>query len=142
MDDATATSIRNANPNGPLVMYVSKMVPTSDSGRFYAFGRVFSGTLISGNKVRILGPNYEHGKKDDLSIKNIQRIVIMMGRRTEPVDSVPVGNTCAVIGIDQFLSKAGTLTTEEDSHPIVTMKFSVSPVVRVAVQPKKSSRFT
>lgn len=30
---------------GPLMMYVSKMVPTSDKGRFLAFGRVFSGTV-------------------------------------------------------------------------------------------------
>jgi elongation factor 2 len=46
-DDPSATSIRNCDPNGPLVMYVSKMVPTPDKGRFYAFGRVFSGTLVS-----------------------------------------------------------------------------------------------
>lgn len=139
MDDATANSIRNCDPQGPLMMYVSKMVPTPDKGRFFAFGRVFSGTLVSGSKVRILGPNYEHGKKEDLFIKNVQRVVIMMGRRTEPVESVPVGNTCAIVGIDQFLMKAGTLTTDEDSWPIVTMKFSVSPVVRVAVEPKNAA---
>jgi elongation factor 2 len=136
LDDATANSIRNCDPKGPLMMYVSKMVPTPDKGRFFAFGRVFGGTLYSGSKVRILGANFEVGKKDDLYIKNIQRIVIMMGRKTEPVESVPVGNTCAVVGIDQFLVKSGTLTSEEDSWPIVTMKFSVSPVVRVAVEPK------
>jgi len=27
------------------MMYISKMVPTSDKGRFYAFGRVFSGKV-------------------------------------------------------------------------------------------------
>jgi len=139
MDDPTATAIRNCDPKGPLCMYVSKMVPTPDKGRFFAFGRVFAGTLYSGSKVRILGPNYEVGKKEDLFVKNIQRIVIMMGRRTEPVESVPVGNTCAIVGIDQFLMKCGTLATEEESHPIVTMKFSVSPVVRVAVQPKSAA---
>jgi elongation factor 2 len=138
-DDQTATSIRTCNPNGPLVMYVSKMVPTSDKGRFFAFGRVFSGTIVGGQKVRILGPNFEVGKKEDLYVKSIQRIVIMMGRKTEPVDSVPVGNTCALVGVDQFISKTGTLTTEEDSHPLVSMKFSVSPVVRVAVEPKNPS---
>jgi len=136
MDDSTANSIRNCDPNGPLVMYVSKMVPTSDKGRFYAFGRVFGGTISSGQKVRILGPNFEFGKKDDLFIKSVQRIVIMMGRKTEPVESVPVGNTCAIVGVDQFISKTGTLVTEESSHPLVSMKFSVSPVVRVAVEPK------
>lgn len=136
MDDVTAQSIRNCDPKGPLVMYVSKMVPTSDKGRFYAFGRVFGGTISSGQKVRILGPNFEFGKKDDLSVKSVQRIVIMMGRKTEPVESVPVGNTCAIVGIDQFISKTGTLCTEESSYPLVSMKFSVSPVVRVAVEPK------
>jgi elongation factor 2 len=135
-DDITAEAMRKCDPNGPLVMYVSKMVPTSDKGRFFAFGRVFAGTISQGQKVRILGPNFEFGKKDDLYEKSVQRIVMMMGRKTEPVESIPVGNTCALIGIDQFLTKAGTLTTEASSHPLITMKFSVSPVVRVAVQPK------
>jgi elongation factor 2 len=138
-DDVTATAIRKCDPKGPLVMFVSKMVPTSDKGRFYAFGRVFAGTINSGEKLRILGPNYEPGKKDDLHVKNAQRVVIMMGKKTEPVDSVPCGNTCAVVGIDQFLAKTGTLTTDETSFPLRAMKFSVSPVVRVAVEPKNPS---
>jgi elongation factor 2 len=45
------------------MMYVSKMVPTNDKGRFYAFGRVFSGKIATGQKVRIMGPNYVPGKK-------------------------------------------------------------------------------
>jgi elongation factor 2 len=136
-EDPIATSIRACNPTGPLVMYVSKMVPTPDRGRFFAFGRVFSGTMGSGMKIRILGPNYEFGRKEDLfENKAIQRVVIMMGRKAEPVESVPCGNTCALLGIDQFLSKYGTICTDENTHPIVSMKFSVSPVVRVAVEPK------
>jgi len=135
-DDISAKAIRSCDPNGPLVMYVSKMVPTSDKGRFYAFGRVFAGTITSGQKVRILGPNYEFGGKEDIFYKNIQRIVVMMGRKTEPVESVPCGNTCALIGIDQFILKTGTITTDDTTHPLVPMKFSVSAVVRVAVEPK------
>jgi elongation factor 2 len=38
-------------------------------GRFFAFGRVFSGTIAAGMKVRILGPNYIPGQKKDLYIK-------------------------------------------------------------------------
>lgn len=52
-------------------MYVSKMVPTADKGRFVAFGRVFSGTIGTGQKVRILGPNFVVGKKDDLFEKTL-----------------------------------------------------------------------
>ena len=57
----------------PLMMYVSKMVPSSDKGRFFAFGRVFSGVIGTGQKVRILGPNYTPGNKADHVVKSIQR---------------------------------------------------------------------
>jgi elongation factor 2 len=136
LDDKAATSMRACDPNGPLVLYISKQVPTSDKGRFYAFGRVYSGTVRTGMKVRIMGPNYVHGGKEDLFVKNVQRTVVMMGKNAEPVEDVPCGNTVALVGIDQYLSKSGTLADEEETHPLISMKFSVSPVVRVAVEPK------
>mmetsp|Transcript_9074 Transcript_9074/g.13551 ORF Transcript_9074/g.13551 Transcript_9074/m.13551 type:complete len:863 (-) Transcript_9074:165-2753(-) len=140
LDDATATAIRTCDTSdgAPLCMYISKMVPTSDKGRFYAFGRVFSGKIATGQKVRIMGPNYVPGKKSELWIKNIQRTAIMMGRYTEQVADVPAGNTCALVGVDQYLLKSGTICTLEDACCIKTMKFSVSPVVRCAVEPKNS----
>lgn len=119
-------------------MYVSKMVPTSDKGRFYAFGRIFSGVAQVGQKVRILGPNFEHGTKKDCYEKSIQRTVLMMGRKTEFIPDVPCGNTVGLVGIDQYLTKTGTITDHPDAHQIRTMKYSVSPVVRVAVKPKNS----
>ncbi|KAK9326045.1 P-loop containing nucleoside triphosphate hydrolase protein [Lipomyces orientalis] len=138
-DDECAIGIRDCDPHGPLMLYVSKMVPTSDKGRFYAFGRVFSGTVKSGMKVRIQGPNYQPGKKEDLFIKAIQRTVLMMGRFVEPIDDVPAGNIVGLVGVDQFLLKSGTLTTSETAHNLKVMKFSVSPVVEVAVEVKNAN---
>jgi elongation factor 2 len=139
LDDECAVAIRDCDPKGPLMLYISKMVPTSDKGRFYAFGRVFAGTVRTGQKVRIMGPNYIPGKKDDLFVKNIQRTVLMMGRYVEPVEDLPCGNTVGLVGIDQYLLKSGTITTSEAAHNIRVMKFSVSPVVRVAVECKNHS---
>lgn len=138
-DDACAEGIRKCDPNGPLMVYVSKMVPTSDKGRFYAFGRVFSGTCKTGQHVRIMGPNYVPGTKTDLFIKNIQRTVLMMGRTVEQVEDVPAGNTIGLVGVDQYLLKSGTITDNEAAYNIKVMKFSVSPVVRVAVEAKNPS---
>jgi elongation factor 2 len=118
LDDECAVAIRNCDPNGPLMMYVSKMVPTSDKGRFYAFGRVFAGTIKTGLKVRIMGPNYIPGKKEDLFVKNIQRTVLMMGRYTEPIEDCPCGNTIGLVGVDQYLAKSGTISTSENAHNI------------------------
>merc|ERR1711988_963617 len=136
MDDEAAKAIRSCDKDGPLMMYVSKMVPTSDKGRFYAFGRVFSGTIATGQKVRIQGPHYTVGSREDLNVKNIQRTVLMMGRATEQIADVPCGNTVALVGIDAYILKSGTLTTIDTAHNIAAMKYSVSPVVKVAVKPK------
>jgi len=136
MDDEAARGIRECNPEGPLMMYISKMVPSSDKGRFYAFGRVFSGTISGGMKVRIQGPRYTPGKKEDLSIKNVQRTILMMGRYTEAIMDVPCGNTCGLVGVDNYILKTGTITNLDGAHNFVDMKYSVSPVVRVAVRPK------
>merc|ERR1719195_1472387 len=121
-DDAACNAIKACDPNGPLMMYVSKMVPTSDKGRFYAFGRVFAGKVATGQKA-------------DLYEKSIQRTILMMGGRVEAIEDVPAGNICGLVGVDQFLVKTGTLTTFKDAHNMKVMKFSVSPVVRVAVEP-------
>ena len=141
MDDAAAIGMRNCDPKGPLMIYISKMVPAADKGRFYAFGRVFSGTVSSGQKVRIMGANYRPGRKDDLYEKNITRTVLMMGRTAESISDVPCGNTVALAGIDQYLIKTGTIGSVDhpETHPIRSMKYSVSPVVRVAVKPKNAA---
>uniref|UniRef100_A0A672T276 Eukaryotic translation elongation factor 2 n=1 Tax=Sinocyclocheilus grahami TaxID=75366 RepID=A0A672T276_SINGR len=135
-DDEAAMGIKNCDPKAPLMMYISKMVPTTDKGRFYAFGRVFSGVVSTGQKVRIMGPNFTPGKKEDLYLKPIQRTILMMGRYVEPIEDVPCGNIVGLVGVDQFLVKTGTITTFENSHNMRVMKFSVSPVVRVAVEAK------
>ncbi|KAF6161843.1 hypothetical protein GIB67_001141 [Kingdonia uniflora] len=108
LDDQYANAIRNCDPEGPLMLYVSKMIPASNKGRFFAFGRVFAGKVSTGMK------------------------------KQESVEDVPCGNTVALVGLDQFITKNATLTGEKevDARPIKAMKFSVSPVVRVAVRCK------
>jgi len=63
----------------------------------------------------------------------------MMGRYIEAIEDVPCGNICGLVGVDQFLIKTGTITTFKEAHNMKVMKFSVSPVVRVAVEPKNPS---
>lgn len=138
-DDPACIGIRDCDPKADLMLYVSKMVPTSDKGRFYAFGRVFAGTVRSGLKVRIQGPNYVPGKKEDLFVKSIQRTVLMMGKTVEPIEDMPAGNIVGLVGIDQFLLKSGTLTTSETAHNLKVMKFSVSPVVQASVEVKNAN---
>jgi translation elongation factor EF-G len=59
-----------------------------------------------------MGPNYVPGEKKDLYNKSVQRTVLCMGRKQEAVESVPCGNTVALVGLDQFITKTATLTNE------------------------------
>ena len=67
------------------------------------------------------------------------KVVVMMGRTVESVADIPAGNVCGIVGVDQYLVKGGTITTFKDAYNMRVMKFSVSPVVRVAVKPKNSA---
>lgn len=133
--------IKNCDPNAPLMLYISKMVPTADRGRFFAFGRIFSGKVRSGQKVRVMGNNYVFGKKQDLyEDKPVQRTVLMMGRYQEAVEDMPCGNVVGLVGVDKYIVKSATITDDGESpHPLKDMKYSVSPVVRVAVEAKNPS---
>jgi elongation factor 2 len=138
-NDKYYEAMKNCDQNGPLMMYISKMVPTADKGRFFAFGRIFAGKVRAGQKVRIMGPNYTPGKKQDLyEDKPVQRTVLMMGRYQEAVEDMPAGNVVGLVGVDKFIVKTATLTDEgeADAFPLKDMKYSVSPVVRVAVEVK------
>jgi len=95
-------------------------------------------------KARIMLPEFDpekdagKTKANGLYIKSIQRTVIMMGRYVEQVPDVPCGNTCGLVGVDQYILKSGTITDWASAHNFRTMKYSVSPVVRVAVECKNA----
>ena len=44
------------------------------------------------------------------------RTVLMMGPRVDPIENVPCGNVVALVGVDQFIVKTGTITTYEHAH--------------------------
>jgi len=139
MDSEIAECIRKCDPEGPLMLYISKMVPTNDGGRFYAFGRVFSGTVQAGQKVRIQGPDYVPGNNKDIYKSTIQRTVLMMASKVEPIENCVAGNIIGLVGVDNYILKSATITTAEDAYNFKSMKFSVSPVVQIAIAPKDAS---
>ncbi|KAL5564434.1 hypothetical protein UlMin_027598 [Ulmus minor] len=119
----------------PLMLYVSKMIPTSDKGRLFAFVRMFAGKVSTGLKVRIMGPNLSPGENKDLNVKSVQRTLIWMLKKQETVEDVLFGNTVALVGLDQYITKNAAVTNkkEVDAHPVKAMKFSISPVSCVAL---------
>ncbi|KAJ7652421.1 eukaryotic translation elongation factor 2 [Mycena polygramma] len=139
MEDECAVGIRACDPSAPLMLYVTKMIPNSevDSRRFYAMGRVFSGTVRVGQTVRVLGPKYVPGRRSDVFVKPIAGVVLMLGGRVHALEDCPAGNIVGLLGIDQFLLRSGTLTTSETAHNMRTIKYSGVPTVQVSVGVEK-----
>ena len=169
MEDKYFAGIKMCDPSAPLVMYVSRLMPAPNTviaeagldhstSRLYAFGRIFSGKVRSGQKVRIMGNNYSHGKKLDLyEDKPVGRIMFMMGFHAPVVvvdDSdtdgdVHCGNVIGIIGgAEKYIAKSATLAesaNEEEignnapssaaaaCRPIRDVPFSIAPVVKVFV---------
>ena len=141
-DDSIYRGIKNCDPNGPTVFFTSLMVPADKNAgsRFNAFGRMFSGTIKPGDKVTIIGENYEQGvNKSVVFGKNVPKVIKMVAAKTYTLESASAGQIIALCGIDQYLLKSGTITSHADLptlYPIKTVKFVVSPVVRCAVSAK------
>jgi hypothetical protein len=70
------------------------------------------------------------GDKKDLYNKAVQRTVLCMGRKQEAVEDVPCGNTVALVGLDQFITKVRE--GERESHLLV-MVVSQAGALRVCV---------
>merc|ERR1719456_649739 len=75
-------------------------------------------------------------KKAQGTERRAQGILICAGRAFNAVNFVPAGNICAISGIDQYVKKRGTLAGSLDQFPCRRVNFTVSPVVRISVEPK------
>lgn len=65
----------------------------------------------------------------------IQGVAMCASRAFNTIKVVPAGSICAVTGVDQYVLKRGTLSADIEAFPLRPLNFTVSPVVRMSVQP-------
>ena len=68
------------NPEGPLLCQVTKMYPSQDATVFHALTRVYSGTLYSGQEVRVLGESFTLEDEEDSRVHTVSRLWIHNSR--------------------------------------------------------------
>lgn len=136
-EDDALRSMRACDKNGPLVLYISKMIPDKQNSRFFAFGRVFSGTVQTGQKIHIMEADYKPGEGKTRKA-SIQQVACVMAGKMTTMECVTAGNTVAVQGLDRAINKTATITESPDYYPLRDMKYLVAPVVQVALEPKSN----
>lgn len=66
MNTDIGEALTACNPDGPLMIQVTKLYHTADAQDFRAFGRIFSGTLRRGMEVKVLGEGYSAEDEEDM----------------------------------------------------------------------------
>ncbi|CAD7934845.1 unnamed protein product [Amoebophrya sp. A120] len=142
MESDTAKAMVACDPNGPLMMHVVKMTPTGSAGRFYAVGRIFSG-VASTDKYHIRGPDYDPEDPETSAYAQegrAQNVMLNLGKEMQPVMNCPAGNIVSLGGVDQFMSKSATISSDKKSYNFTSLSFNVSCVYRIAIRPADSKQ--
>lgn len=66
----------NCNPEGPLMVHVTKLYNKPDCSKFDAFGRVFCGTIKPGMTVKVLGEGYSLEDEEDMATVQVSKLWI------------------------------------------------------------------
>lgn len=133
------SEIQKGSAEGPLLIHTVKMYHQKDYKTFDVLGRIISGTLKKGQKVRVLGEGYEPGDQEDMFLKTVTKINLLQGRYKLQIPEARAGNIVLLEGVDQAISKTSTIISAEQNYEdvdiMIPLKFWTEPVVKIAIEP-------
>jgi 116 kDa U5 small nuclear ribonucleoprotein component len=92
MESDAAKAMVKCDPRGPLMIHCVKMFASSDGLTFSTFGRVYSGTVKSGEQVRVLGEGYSPQDDEDMAVATVEAIAVPRGRHRTEITIAKAGN--------------------------------------------------
>jgi len=126
LDSEFGKDLTSCNQNGETAFVITRIVIDPRSGKEISAGRLWSGSLKTGEEVYL---NLA-GKK-----QRIQQVLVYDGIKPELVDEVSAGNICAIAGIN---AEAGETITKIPQQPFEEMKQIFQPVITKAITVEKS----
>lgn len=102
------------------------------------FARIYNGILRQDSKVHLVKSSYNPKLKniEELEPVVIKRIYLMMGKNLEPISEAHPGMIVGIWGLQNLVTKTGTLTSSVYCPPFNGLDILAPPVVRVAIEPK------
>ncbi len=126
LESDTGKAMQNCDPNGPFSMMITDVVIDPHAGDV-ATGRIYSGTIKPGMKVKIIGSDKTIG---------IQQIAMFMGPERVAIDHAIAGNIASLIGLKEVYT--GQTIAEKEIEPFESFKSNVEPVMTISVEPKQT----
>lgn len=144
LDTKVAAAMVACDPEGPLVVHVTKLFNSTDAAQFHAFGRIMSGTARPGQQVRVLGEGYTPEDEEDMVVATISDTWIAETCYNIPTSGVPAGNWVLLGGVDNSIVKTATLVPikledNEEAYIFKPIRHMTESVFKVAVEPVNPS---
>lgn len=134
--------IKDCNPRGPLLVHIAKLYPKQDCTTFDAFGRVFSGTVKAGDRVRVLGEGFTPEDEEDSAAAEVSKVWAYQARYRVPLAKGTAGNWVLLEGVDATITKTATIIPEiyeEEVHIFKPLQFQTQSVMKIATEPLNPS---
>lgn len=112
------------DPNAPVAMMITDVSVDQHAGDI-ATGRIYSGTIKKGTKIKLIGLDKE---------AVINRVGIYMGEEFVEITRIPAGSIGAIVGLKE--AYAGQTVSEEAMKEFESFKTSVEPVITVSIEAK------
>ncbi|XP_074587546.1 110 kDa U5 small nuclear ribonucleoprotein component CLO-like [Curcuma longa] len=141
-DSYIAEAMKKCDPFGPLMINVTKLYPKSDCSVFDAFGRVYSGTIQTGQTLRVLGEGYSPEDEEDMTVKEVTKLWVYQARYRIPIGKALAGSWVLIEGVDASIMKTATLCPldmDEDVYIFRPLRFNTLSVVKTATEPLNPS---
>jgi elongation factor 2 len=121
-------AMTNCDDNGPIIACITNVQSDSNAG-LIATGRVFSGTVKTGDRVYLVNAQVEHA---------VQQVAVYMGAFREAVSQVAAGNLVALSGLETVKAGETIVAAEHKAGmvPFEHVRYVSEPVVTVVVEPK------
>ena len=139
-DDGVGRQMSECDRRGQLMVHVTKLYCRSDAAIFDSFGRVYSGSVKVGDRVRVLGERYSLEDDEDVSERVVSRIWIFNARYRVEVSGVSAGNWALFEGVDPSITKTATITSPLTATTLPTatfapLRFDTIAAMKVAIEP-------
>ncbi|KAI9300883.1 P-loop containing nucleoside triphosphate hydrolase protein [Cunninghamella echinulata] len=141
-DNIAFKAMQKCDPDGPLMIYVTKLYNNDDATGFDAFGRVFSGTVKAGQTVRVLGETYSIEDEEDMMVQRVTNTWIYASRYRIEVDGVPPGGWVLLGNVDSSITKTSTIVDHKSKHEdyiFRPLRFPTAAALKVAIEPMNPS---
>lgn len=140
-DAPEAAAMRHCDAAGPLMVNVTKLLSAPEGGNsFFALGRVWSGTVRPGTRVRVLGEGYSVEDTEDVQVAEVRGVSLGQARYRIELDGAPPGSLVLLEGLSDAVARSATITGSGgggggDVSPFRALAFNTTACMNVSVEP-------